>query len=47
MLDAACFHIVPFCNRISEGRFAMDGVDHCLPSNFPKAWHPHALHGYG
>lgn len=47
ILDAACFPIVPFCNRIAMGRFAVDGVEHCLPSNFPDAWHPHALHGYG
>ncbi|MGE8135984.1 aldose 1-epimerase [Novosphingobium subterraneum] len=47
ILDAACFPIVPFCNRIALGRFAVDGVEHRLPSNFPDTWHPHALHGYG
>lgn len=47
ILDAACFPIVPFCNRIAQGRFAVEGVDHRVPSNFPDGWHPHALHGYG
>lgn len=47
VLDAACFPIVPFCNRIAEGRFTVGGVKYHLPSNFPDAYHPHALHGYG
>lgn len=47
ILDAACFPIVPFCNRIAQGRFVHGGVGYCLPSNFPDAYHPHALHGYG
>lgn len=47
ILDAACFPVVPFCNRIAEGRFALGGVSYRLPPNFPGAYHPHALHGYG
>ncbi|GEN98760.1 aldose 1-epimerase [Novosphingobium sediminis] len=47
ILDAACFPIVPFCNRIAEGRFTAGGIRHHLPSNFPDAYHAHALHGYG
>lgn len=47
ILDAACFPIVPFCNRIADGRFEVAGVSYRLSSNFPDAYHPHALHGYG
>lgn len=47
ILDAACFPLVPFCNRIAEGRFEADGVTCRLSPNFPGAYHPHALHGHG
>jgi aldose 1-epimerase len=44
-LDAACFPLVPFCNRIPGGRFRFDGRDVALPPNMGR--HPHPLHGQG
>lgn len=44
-LDAACFPLVPYCNRIGEARFAFAGRRHRLPPNFPPE--PHSLHGIG
>jgi aldose 1-epimerase len=41
----AAFPLVPYCNRIAEGRFAWDGRDHQLARNFGD--HPHAIHGVG
>ena len=44
-LDAACFPLVPWCNRIAEGRFAWDGAEVALSRNFlPER---HAIHGHG
>lgn len=44
-LAAASFPLVPFCNRIPQGRFAFDGREVVLPPNL--AGHPHPLHGQG
>jgi len=44
-LEAACFPLVPYCNRIRGGRFSFDGHEVALPANFaPEA---HSLHGLG
>ncbi|KHL25101.1 hypothetical protein PK98_11945 [Croceibacterium mercuriale] len=45
-LDAACFPLVPYANRIADGRFTHEGVSYDLPRNF-GADHPHSLHGTG
>jgi aldose 1-epimerase len=47
ILDVACFPIVPFSNRIANGRFAWEGRDVALAPNFPGNDHPHPLHGFG
>lgn len=44
-LESACFPLVPYCNRIGEGRFEWQGYDVQLPANF--APEPHSLHGLG
>jgi len=44
-LLTASFPLVPFCNRIPNGRFAFEGREVVLPPNL--ADHPHALHGQG
>jgi aldose 1-epimerase len=44
-LEAACFPLVPYCNRIRDGRFAFAGREVALPANFPPE--PHSLHGLG
>ena len=41
----ACFPLVPYANRIAEGRFLWDGRAHRLAENFPASLHP--LHGVG
>ncbi len=44
-LDAACFPMVPWCNRIAGGRFGWDsGVVALTPNFLPE---PHAIHGHG
>lgn len=44
-LDAACFPLVPWCNRIAEGRFDWEGAEVALARNFlPER---HAIHGHG
>src|SRR6185369_13991324 len=41
----ACFPLVPFSNRIREGRFRFGGREIALPLNqLPQ---PHAEHGHG
>lgn len=47
VLDAACFPLVPFSNRIANGRFEFDGEVVQLAPNFPGRDHPHPLHGFG
>jgi aldose 1-epimerase len=44
-LQAACFPLVPYCNRIRDGRFTFAGDPVILPANFPPE--PHSLHGLG
>jgi len=41
----ACFPLVPFSNRLRDGRFAFGGHAIALPLNQPPQ--PHALHGHG
>jgi aldose 1-epimerase len=42
---AACFPLVPFSNRVADGRFSFRGRVYELAKNFPPE--PHAIHGYG
>lgn len=44
-LHTASFPLVPFCNRIPNGRFAFRGREVALPPNLGD--HPHTLHGQG
>jgi aldose 1-epimerase len=41
----ACFPLVPYSNRIAQGRFHWDGEDHVLARNFGDQ--PHTIHGIG
>lgn len=41
----ASFPLVPYANRIAQGRFAFGGRDYQLPRNFGD--HPHSIHGTG
>lgn len=44
-LDASCFPLVPFCNRVAQARFAWDGRKVVMrPNHVPE---PHRLHGIG
>ena len=43
--DTACFPLVPYSNRIREGRFAFEGETYQLALNFPPE--RHAIHGHG
>lgn len=45
VLETGCFPLVPYANRIADGRFAFGGIDAQLPLNFGN--HPHSLHGVG
>lgn len=42
---SACFPLVPFSNRIADGRFRFRGRMCQLARNFPPE--PHAIHGHG
>lgn len=44
-LDTACFPLVPYANRIDNGRFTFGGRAYALGS--PPGFEPHALHGLG
>jgi len=44
-LDAACFPLVPYANRIADGRFTFAGEDYALPRNVASFKHP--IHGLG
>jgi aldose 1-epimerase len=46
-LDMACYPLVPFSNRIENGRFSVHGEEIVLVPNFPGRDHPHTLHGHG
>ncbi len=41
----ACYPLVPYANRIANGRFRFEGADHQLAADFPGS--PHSLHGVG
>lgn len=43
--DAACFPLVPFSNRVRDGRFSFRGREVQLAPNLPPQKHP--LHGQG
>lgn len=43
--EAAAYPMVPFCGRISMGRFAFAGANYQLAPNFSPE--PHAIHGTG
>jgi aldose 1-epimerase len=45
VLQAACFPLVPFANRIAEGRMRFRGREIVLPPD--PAARPHAHHGHG
>jgi aldose 1-epimerase len=45
VLDSSCFPLVPYCNRLKDGRFRWSGHDISLPLNFlPEL---NTLHGLG
>lgn len=44
-LETACFPLVPYANRIADGRFAFAGKSYRLPPNVAGFEHP--LHGLG
>src|SRR4051812_45773154 len=43
----ASFPLVPFCNRIRDGRASFEGREIRFPPNHPAEDSPHALHGIG
>lgn len=43
--DTACFPLVPYANRIADGRFTHEGTRFALPHNDPAG--PNSLHGVG
>jgi len=45
VLQSACFPLLPFSNRIAQGRFKWRQKSIALPANFPPE--PHAIHGQG
>lgn len=45
VLATGSFPLVPFCNRIRDGRFSFGGHEVALAPNLGD--HPHALHGQG
>lgn len=45
VLETACFPLVPFANRIAEGRFTWGGRTAAIPANMTGQAHP--LHGDG
>lgn len=46
-LTMASFPLVPFCNRIREGRASFEGREIRFPPNHPAEDSPHPLHGIG
>ena len=46
-LAMASFPLVPFCNRIRDGRAHFEGRDIRFPPNHPAEPSPHPLHGIG
>lgn len=47
ILDAACFPLVPYSNRIAGGRFRWRDAEHVLPPNYPEVDPVNPLHGFG
>lgn len=43
--EAACYPLVPFSNRIANGRLVFDGQEFMLEQNWPGVRHP--MHGEG
>ena len=43
--DSACYPLLPFSNRIANGRLVFDGQEHTLEPNWPGVRHP--MHGEG
>jgi aldose 1-epimerase len=46
-LGMASFPLLPFCNRIRNGRASFEGREIRFPPNHPAADSPHPLHGLG
>lgn len=46
-LDHASFPLVPFSNRIADGRFRGEGQDIVLPSNHESDGRAEVIHGFG
>ena len=44
-LDSACYPLVPFSNRIANGRLVFQGREYRMEPNMKP--HPHPLHGHG
>lgn len=47
ILDVSCFPLVPFSNRIADGRFHWDGCELALEPNFPEVDPRNPIHGFG
>jgi len=45
VLGMACYPLLPFSNRVRDGRFTFAGEDIALPLNFLPD--PHVIHGHG
>src|SRR4028118_1616837 len=45
ILETACFPLVPFANRVADGRMTFHGREVTLPPD--PAARPHAHHGHG
>ena len=43
--NKASFPLIPYSNRIKNGRFVFEGTEYQLPLNFGD--HPHSIHGVG
>ena len=41
--QTSCYPLVPYSNRIAQGRFSFEGIEHRLALNFGD--HPHSIHG--
>ncbi len=46
-LGMGSFPLVPFCNRIRDGRASFEGREIRFPPNHPAVQSPHPLHGIG
>ena len=46
-LGMGSFPLVPFCNRIRDGRASFEGREIQFPPNHPTVQSPHPLHGIG